>query len=1339
MDKKKDRRKPGKIKLFDLSSPFLGNYIDQLTKAYNRSFLFHFLPEILKNAKKDNYSVALFMVDLDNFKYINDTYGHLGGDKVLKEVASGLKFPLRENDCLIRYAGDEFLIILEDVDAKEASSIGRRIIESVRALKINFKDKNIIQTVSMGFALFPDDAKDLESLIERADEALYLVKKRDKNEVVYYKEVNISQISLKAGMNSFPCSELIGRDKEVDIIKNKIKEVRDIGDVRGIIVFGESGMGKTRLLKESDFFAQEMGFDQISFVSFQKDSLKDFSFLAKSFNLYLMNNIVHNKEKTLESLNSIEPGTMKILVYFIPCLKDYFPDLGDNPEDYIQIFESFLVLIEKIAQEKGGLSLTFDNVHYSDLKSLEFCNYVLERKQKIKLFFYINMLDMIPAGIFNPVAIAKFAEKISFNEKIKIINLGFLSKKYTSQMVETIFPGVGKDLNFVQIVYDRTKGQPFFIEEILRYLLEKSIVYFGEGSWKVKDITKYSIPSSVNEVIMQRIEALEPIVKETILMSAAIGQDINPEVLSKAKSLNEWDVLEILDKARKLKLLKDEEDGFSFLNMVSKDATLNKIPDLQRKGIYNKASEALMDVYKDNIETVSFQLTNLFSKTEDVEKINKFSKIIAKKTSNIFNPKDVVRYLEDITGNDRGIEISTQEIEEDKIFLAAEFLKFFQSALKYFKLYPRTNKMRLTVINNIYVFLNKLFIHYPTIDISEVEKSLVVNKRRITSRLAGYVDIEGLVEFLIERDIKTIIFLRDISKEEITSFIELIVLNPEEFLGKGNWDEIALKENLKHIIVNKTIYLTANKEGGSNSMKEKLESAMISDFILGKISGKDLKNINIVSALNDDPLSITEEILKAAEKAKELNMNSDKIDVLLQGMKKIKEASHEDSVSPEGISDKGTNEQMIEVFKGFDAKTKMRLIKKSESLDESMLTIVKSLGHECLGDIMNESFVMGGSLWSLNKLILKLQGVHNYSLDVVKNNLIKSVAERLNCEDEEKFIVNEIKWGDLPVKSKIEDMMRMDKYDFEEMGSDQMISIIEEIIVDEDYKEFQGLFISFRDKALEFGDVICEKIEKIFIFVFENVYSNVSQRQKVFYGLEEIVSSMYIESTKHKFEFTLRLINFIISNLKLNQFFVKDEHYKVEFFYSLKKCLENFEQIFGADKVKVWEEKIDFKKISVDLFELNRKGFILSKENNEFKNKFLCISFISLDKIIETLAEQLIKVRDPFEKFAALNKFKDFFSILEGEKLQKIIIKMIGFFVFGDVCEVLSYTNKDKLAEALETVYGESPFKHKRLILSIIDRNELKQALRFIERLKQGENALELKNEIENVYIKLIR
>ncbi len=66
-------------------------------------------------------------------------------------------------------------------------------------------------------------------------------------------------------------------------------------------------------------------------------------------------------------------------------------------------------------------------------------------------------------------------------------------------------------------------------------------------------------------------------------------------------------------------------------------------------------------------------------------------------------------------------------------------------------------------------------------------------------------------------------------------------------------------------------------------------------------------------------------------------------------------------------------------------------------------------------------------------------------------------------------------------------------------------------------------------------------------------------------------------------------------------------------------------------------------------------------------------------------------------------------------------------------------TNKDKLAEALETVYGESPFKHKRLILSIIDKNELKQALRFIERLKQGENALELKNEIENVYIKLIR
>lgn len=1341
MDNKDNKRKPSRINSYNLSSPFLDNYVDHLTKAYNRSFLFHFLPEILNNAQKKDYSVALFIVDLDNFKHINDTYGHLGGDRVLKDVAESLKLPLRENDYLIRYGGDEFLIIHEDVNLKSASTVGKRIIDSVRALKINFKDKIIIQTVSMGFSLFPDDAKDLESLIERADEALYLVKKRDKNEFVYYREVNTSQISLKVGMNSFPCSEFVGRENEISIIKKNIKEVQDVSDISGVMVFGESGVGKTRLLKESACIAQEIGFDQISFIPFQNESLKEYSLLTKSFNLYLMNNIVHNKEKTFEILNCMDSETIKILVYFIPCLKDYFSQLANKPENSLEIFEAFSILMEKIAQQKGGLVLTFDNVHYADLKSLEFCNFILKSNKKSKLFFYINTLDLIPAGIFNPSAIAQFIKRIISNEKIKTINLGFLSKEYTGKMVGTIFPGVGNDLKFCQIVYDITKGQPFFIEELLRYLLEKSVIFFEDNSWKVKDITKDSIPSSVNEVIMQRIEALEPTVKETILMSAAIGQDINLEVLSKAKSLSEGDVLEILDKARKLKFLKDEGDGFSFLNIVSQEATLSKIPDSQRKGICNKASDALMDVYKDNIETVSFQLANLFSKTEDLDKINKFSKIIAEKASNIFNPKDVVKYLKDISEikNEQKIETVIEEIEEDKIDFVSKFLQFFQSALKYFKLYPRTSKLRKTVVDSIYEFLNKLFVSYSAIDISEVEKSLVINKRRITSRLSRYVDVDGLVNFMIERDIKTIIFLKDISKQEIITFIEIIVSNPNEFLNKGNWEDIALKENMKHIILNKAIYMTPNIKKDGYPMKDKVESAMISDFILGKISGKDLKNINIVSVLNENPQALTDEILKTAEKAKQLNKNSDKLDILLQGMKKVRNVFQEDSVNREDIAGEKANKQMIEVFKGFDAKTKTRLIIKSESSDEAMVEIVKTLGNNNLENIIDESFVAGGSLWSMNKLILKLQEAHNYSIDTVKNNLIKNLSAKLDCKEEEKFIVNEMQWDELPIESKMKDMVKMEECDLEEMSSNQIIAIIKEVIVSENYNKFQELFISLRSKVQECDSELSEKIEKIFISVFENVYSNVSQQSRVFVCLAEIISSILKVLTKANFEFTIRLISLISSNLKLNQIEIKDAPSKIEFFYSLKKCLENCEKILGIEEVRIWEEKIDFKKLSIDLFYLKRKGLIIGRNNSELKSKFYYMLCISLGKITEVLAQELTKLSDPFEKFVFFNKFQDFFSTLESEKIQEAAIKMIELFMFDDICELLSYTNKDNLAKALENIYHKLSFKQKKIIIDIINKNELKEALSFMEKLKQEENALEFKNLIENVYNKLKR
>ncbi|MFA6282260.1 MAG: diguanylate cyclase, partial [Candidatus Omnitrophota bacterium] len=226
-------------------------HFDPFVEIYNRSFLIHFVPQIFKDAKDKGCKITIFMIDIDDFKQINDTYGHLAGDQVIKNVASILKKSIRDNDCVVRYAGDEFLIVLSETSLEISYKTSERIMEKVRTSSFIFNDQVIKQTISMGFSLFPTDANTLDGLIEYADQALYLAKKRGKNNCAYFKEVNVNQISTKVAMDSIPCRKFVGREKEMVIVHASINEVEASGGVKGVMVFGESGIGKSRILKEA--------------------------------------------------------------------------------------------------------------------------------------------------------------------------------------------------------------------------------------------------------------------------------------------------------------------------------------------------------------------------------------------------------------------------------------------------------------------------------------------------------------------------------------------------------------------------------------------------------------------------------------------------------------------------------------------------------------------------------------------------------------------------------------------------------------------------------------------------------------------------------------------------------------------------------------------------------------------------------------------------------------------------------------------------------------------------------------------------------------------------------
>ncbi len=160
--------------------------VDGLTGLYNHKFFYKLLKAEIARADRYNYSFSLIMIDIDDFKKINDNHGHQMGDTILKEIASIFKSFVRITDSAVRYGGEEFAIILSQTAKQHGRVFADRIVKGVATSTLKGLSHNEAITVSAGLAGYPDDANTQESLIQKADEALYQAKKMGKNTLCVY-------------------------------------------------------------------------------------------------------------------------------------------------------------------------------------------------------------------------------------------------------------------------------------------------------------------------------------------------------------------------------------------------------------------------------------------------------------------------------------------------------------------------------------------------------------------------------------------------------------------------------------------------------------------------------------------------------------------------------------------------------------------------------------------------------------------------------------------------------------------------------------------------------------------------------------------------------------------------------------------------------------------------------------------------------------------------------------------------------------------------------------------------------------------------------------------------
>ncbi len=187
LEKNRVIKNPKIIELHFFDSMIKNSIVDELTDVYNKRYFNLSYRKEIKRAKRYNRPISIFVFDIDNFKKLNDTFGHLKGDQVLKLVGDVLKSCFRVEDTICRVGGEEFAVILPEISLENSITPCKRF--AIKLSELSKEIENIEVTISGGISEYPRHGENLEELYAKADTALYKVKNAGKNNILCFETI----------------------------------------------------------------------------------------------------------------------------------------------------------------------------------------------------------------------------------------------------------------------------------------------------------------------------------------------------------------------------------------------------------------------------------------------------------------------------------------------------------------------------------------------------------------------------------------------------------------------------------------------------------------------------------------------------------------------------------------------------------------------------------------------------------------------------------------------------------------------------------------------------------------------------------------------------------------------------------------------------------------------------------------------------------------------------------------------------------------------------------------------------------------------------------------------
>ena len=668
-------------------------YIDDLTGVLNRRYLYDRLHYEVEMAERENTSLWMAVIDIDDFKAINDTYGHLEGDNILREVASIFRRSVRATDKVIRFGGDEFVILLTGGGLISALSVLKRVRENIARHRFStgITGLTIELTISVGLAGYPDDTSDPERLLSLADEALYMAKNKGKAGIALVSDIPAVTLLSREILELFPSKNIVARERELEKVKSFLSSRED----RVLAVSGDFGVGKSRFLKEIEQLAP-----MYSFIPFFATT-----YGRRGPILYDMwRHFEHN-----------------YLDVYPDLISQFSPQALESIQDSMALVQDKRVLssidqfIRKVAQSYPVVFI-LDDLAYSDEESLWAIVRLMSNFGHKTKFIYSTDSDISFEHIKTYSSI--FSDRFT----VTSISLHPLDKKGTEEFINSVLANPLMDGGIPELLLEVSKGNPMFLEELLKYMIAKRMVYKSHQNWifrSVREIRNEIEGISFFDLILKRVHTLEAMLFKELHHLASQGKDVSEIWKQEIGVVRKGYLLDIVKALHKEKLLRNRR------------FYVEDYPNVAVKEIYSILLEKNKEVRSDSIELIH---KDYAARTSMVDRL---SSIFLHPKLNLSDP-DPYSFITEFW---RGIS-DLSEIED----------------------LPELSRRICELSEDLYPRLKKLFSSINLISFTMSEESLLVNEVPVSFLEKEIVEkIRNLFELI---DKETITILGSISKDD---------------------------------------------------------------------------------------------------------------------------------------------------------------------------------------------------------------------------------------------------------------------------------------------------------------------------------------------------------------------------------------------------------------------------------------------------------------------------------------------------------------------------------------------------------------------------------------------